>query len=139
MAAHTYIAFLEEGPDGGYGVSFPDLPGCVSSGDTLDDAAANAKEALALHLDGMLEDGDDLPAARSLQQIAQSGDLPQAYFVYSAVTVDMDDKGERVNVYLPKSLLRQIERFGERTGIDNRSTFFKLAARHYIARNEPAN
>lgn len=131
MASRTYIAFLEEAPDGGYGVSFADLPGCVSAGETLDAAVANASEALSLHLEGMVEDNDPLPEARSLQDIAQGGDLPEGPFVYASVTAEVDE-GERVNVYLPKSLLAQIKLFGERTGIDNRSTFLRLAARHYL-------
>lgn len=139
MASRTYIAFLEEAPDGGYGVSFADLPGCVSAGDDLDEAVANAAEALSLHLDGMQEDETDLPDARTLQQIAQSGELPEGRFVYSAITAEIEDKGERVNVYLPKTLLAQIERFGQRTGIDNRSTFFRLAARRMLNSAEPAD
>lgn len=138
MATHTYIALFEPAPAGGYGVSFPDLPGCTSFGDALDQAAANAAEALGLHLEGMAEDGDDFPPARSLADIVRededAGD-PTPGGVWSAVSVDLPDDSERVNVYLPKSLLRQIERFGARSGIDNRSTFFRLAARYYMAVN----
>lgn len=136
MAAQTYIAIVEEAPDGGYGVSFPDLPGCISAGDDMDAAVANAGEALSLHLEGMVEDGDAFPDARSLEQVDSDFGRPAGRFVYASITAEVEDASERVNVYLPKSLLRQIERFGERTGIDNRSTFFKLAARHYIARKD---
>ena len=132
MASRTYIAFLEAAPEGGYGVTFPDLPGCVSVGDDLDEAVANAEEALSLHLEGMAEDGDPLPVARSLAEVAQGGDLPEGPFVYSAITTEVEDDKERVNVYLPKSLLSQIDRYGQRTGIDNRSTFFRLAARRML-------
>jgi len=133
MASRTYIAFLEAATDGGYGVSFPDLPGCVSAGEDLDEAVANAAEGLSLHLSGMVEDGEELPSPRTLQEIAQGGDLPEGKFVYSAITAEIEEKGERVNVYLPKTLLAQIERFGQRTGIDNRSTFFRLAARRMLS------
>lgn len=135
MAMRSYIAFLEAAPGGGYGVYFPDVPGCVSAGDDLDDAVTNAKEALSLHLEGMAEDGE-LPEARTLQEIAQAGEFPTDVpggLIYAAVSVDDPEGAERVNVYLPKSLLRQIERFGQRTGIDNRSTFLRLAARHYLS------
>ena len=53
-----YIALLHKEADSDYGVSFPDLPGCVTAGKTLDEARANAEEALALHLAGMAEDGE---------------------------------------------------------------------------------
>jgi predicted RNase H-like HicB family nuclease len=134
MASRTYIAVVEESPEGGYGVSFPDLPGCVSAGDDLDEACTNAVEALSIHLDGMLEDGDDFPEARTMGQIDKDLGRPAGRFIYSAITADVEDDSERVNVYLPKSLLSQIQRFGERTGIDNRSTFMRLAARYYLSR-----
>ena len=137
MASRTYIALAEEGPHGGYGVSFPDLPGCVSAGDDMDDAVKNAAEALSLHLDGMIEDGDELPEPRTVDQVDRDLGQPAGRFVYALITADVEDDGERVNVYLPKSLLAQIKRFGDRTGIDNRSTFLRLAARQYLS-NEAA-
>lgn len=137
MSKHTYIAFLEPAPEGGYGVHFPDLPGATSFGDDLDAAVAAAHEALALHLDGMVEDGEDLPPARSLQEIGQAEGFPKG-FIYAAITADDPRGAERVNVYLPKSLLSQIEQFGQRTGVDNRSTFFRLAARYYLQHERDA-
>lgn len=139
MATRTYIALVEEASGGGYGVSFPDLPGCVSAGDGLDEACTNAVEALSLHLDGMIEDGDEPPEARSMDQVDKDLGRPAGRFIYSAITAEVEDDGERVNVYLPKSLLAQIKRFGERTGIDNRSTFLRLAARRYLAQEREGN
>lgn len=137
MAKRTYIAVLEPAEQGGYGVSFPDLPGCVTFGDDLTEAMANAHEALSLHLDGMVEDGETLPAARDLRDLAVASELPGTQFVYASISVDDPEGAERVNVYISKGLLAQIERFGQRTGIDNRSTFFRLAARQYLSRNDP--
>lgn len=136
MAHHTYIAELEPADGGGFGVYFPDLPGCTSFGNTLDHAMKQAAEALSLHLTGMLEDEEPFPAPRELSELYLADDRA-APGVWAAITADIDDKGERVNVYLPRSLLRQIEMFGERTGIDNRSTFFRLAARVFLNREEP--
>lgn len=133
MASITYIAFLTPAAEGGYGVHFADLPGCVSYGDDLDEAYAHAGEALALHLEGMAEDGEAFPAARSLEAIAQGGDLPAAPSIYAAISAEPEGS-ERVNVYLPKSLLTQMEVFGKETGVDNRSTLLRLAARQYMAR-----
>jgi predicted RNase H-like HicB family nuclease len=50
-----------DGPQCGYGVVFPDLPGCVSSGDTVEQAYESAFEALSLHIEGMMEEGSELP------------------------------------------------------------------------------
>jgi predicted RNase H-like HicB family nuclease len=56
-----YIALLHKDPKSDYGVSFPDLPGCVTAGRTLDEARAMAIEALELHLQGMVEDREPIP------------------------------------------------------------------------------
>lgn len=61
-----YIAIIEDaGPDSAVGVWFPDLPGCFSAGDDLDEAMKNAPEALALYV----EDLEVLPPARSLKEL----------------------------------------------------------------------
>lgn len=56
-----YTILLERAADGGWGAWSPDLPGCVSLGDTLDECIAEMREAIAFHLDGLLEDGDPIP------------------------------------------------------------------------------
>ena len=52
----SYIALIHKDADSEYGVSFPDLPGCISAGATLDEARAMAAEALAMHLEGLIAD-----------------------------------------------------------------------------------
>lgn len=64
----AYPAVIERGMDG-FGVFFPDLPGCVSAGDTQAEAFANAGEALKLHLAGMQDDGTPFPPASALYKI----------------------------------------------------------------------
>ncbi len=61
----SYIALVHKNEGTSYGVSFPDVPGCVSAGDTFEQAVANAAEALAGHLALMKADGDPIPAPRS--------------------------------------------------------------------------
>ena len=57
-----YIALVHKDEGTSYGVSFPDLPGCISAGDTFEEAVANAAEALAAHLALIRADGDTIPA-----------------------------------------------------------------------------
>jgi len=64
-----YVALVHKDAGTSYGVSFPDVPGCVSAGDTMEEALANAAEALAGHLALMRADGDALPQARGLGAI----------------------------------------------------------------------
>jgi predicted RNase H-like HicB family nuclease len=64
-----YIALVHKDEGTSYGVSFPDLPGCISAGDTFEEAVANAAEALAAHLALMRADGDAIPAPRSFDEL----------------------------------------------------------------------
>jgi predicted RNase H-like HicB family nuclease len=64
-----YVALIHHDEGGDYGVSFPDFPGCVASGATLDEARALAAEALALHLAGMAKDGEMIPPPSPLAGI----------------------------------------------------------------------
>ena len=65
-----YIAIIEDaGPDHAIGVWFPDLPGCTSGGDDIDEALRNAPEALELYAEGLHEDGRPLPRARTLTEL----------------------------------------------------------------------
>lgn len=57
----TYLAVLEPGEDGSYGISFPDLPGCFSYSDNLSEAGAMAEEAAELHVYGLEQDGEPIP------------------------------------------------------------------------------
>jgi len=58
-----------------YGVVVPDLPGCFSAGDTLDEALTNAREAILLHLEGLLDDGQSFPEAVRHRAVAQQTQL----------------------------------------------------------------
>lgn len=66
---YHFIAILEYGDKGNVGVYFPDLPGCISGGDNTKEAVENAKEALSLHLYGMKEDKEEIPAPCGISEI----------------------------------------------------------------------
>ncbi len=74
----SYIALVHKDQGTGYGVSFPDVPGCVSAGDTFEQAVANAAEALAFHFEGMKADRETIPAARTFEQIRKDPDFIEA-------------------------------------------------------------
>lgn len=58
-----YVIVIEEGEEGFWGY-FPDVPGCVTAGNTVDEVRANAVEALELHLEG-----EEVPEARTLGEV----------------------------------------------------------------------
>jgi predicted RNase H-like HicB family nuclease len=84
-----YIAMVEEEPGKAVGVWFPDLPGCTSAGDTLDEALFNAREAIDLWFD----DNDARPVARTLEQLRSdpkvAEDLRTYRLLVAAVPVEL--------------------------------------------------
>ena len=73
-----YIAILEEGGgDKAVGVWFPDLPGCFSAGDTLDEAMLNAPEAIALYAEALARQGQVLPPPRLLSALKSDRDFAE--------------------------------------------------------------
>ena len=77
---YRYPALFESCEEGGYTVTFPDLPGIITEGDNIDEAVAMAKEALALHILGMERDGDIIPDPTDPVALA-----PQAGSFYSLI------------------------------------------------------
>ncbi len=128
MTRYTYPAqiYVDKGI---FGIVFPDLPGCVSIAETGEEIADMATQALSLHIEGMLEDLDPLPRPSPVDQLERD---PEGTWVTSLlVTAEPEPATERVNVILPKGLLRQIERFTTARGM-NRSALLGLAARKYL-------
>ncbi len=72
-----YAAIVEEEEGKSFGVWFPDLPGCVSAGDTLDEAMLNAAEALELWAGAMIESGQQIPPPRSLTGLNADSEVAQ--------------------------------------------------------------
>lgn len=126
-----YIALIHKDADSDYGVSFPDLPGVISAGKTLDEARAMAAEALAFHLQGMAEDGEAVPEPSSLQAIMANAVNRDGV----AVLVDAASpsvKSVRINITLPADVLEEIDRRAETEGF-TRSGFLARAARKAMA------
>jgi predicted RNase H-like HicB family nuclease len=126
-----YIALIHKEANSDYGVSFPDLPGVVSAGSTLDEARDMAAEALALHLEGMAEDGEPAPEPSSLEEIMKDAQNRDGVAVLVAAPA-MDVRSVRINVTMPADVLDQIDRHAEREGF-TRSGFLAQAAKKAMA------
>lgn len=129
---------IEPGSDTtAFGVVVPDIPGCFSAGDTLDEALSNAKEAIDFHLEGMVEDGDDIPVASSVQ--AHAANPEYQGFIWAVVDIDIAQylgKAEKINVTLPASLITRIDRFvSTHPEYKTRSGFLATAALATLAHN----
>lgn len=122
-----YIALIHKDPDSDYGVSFPDLPGVITAGSTLDETRDMAAEALALHLEGMAQDGEAVPEPSSLEDVMATAENRDGVAVLIAAP-DAEVKSVRVNITLPADILSEIDRYAEREGF-TRSGFLAQAAR----------
>ena len=128
MATRYYPAIVEKAAEG-YGVFFPDLPGCVSSGDTIEDAAKSAEKALALHVRGMVEDGDALPDPTPMDRIGQDADVIEAARVL--VRIELPGKIVRFNATMDEGLLSRVDTAASAQGM-SRSGFLADAARRVL-------
>ena len=120
-----YIAYLHKDRDSDYGVSFPDFPGCITAGKTLDEASRMAGEALALHIQGMIEDGDAVPEPSNLDEIAK--DAAKHGAIAFMVSVDAPDATVRVNITARESQIEKIDALAEAAGM-TRSGYMVRAA-----------
>ena len=116
MERRYFPAQVEEGLNGSFGVWFVDLPGCVSAGKSIAEALEGAHEALALHIAGMLEDGDEIP-------MASRPKLEKGSIAVSMVVVTLPGKKKRVNVTIDEGVLAAIDAV-----TNNRSEFLEKAA-----------
>lgn len=122
----AYIALLRKQADSDFGVEFPDFPGCITAGVTLEDARRMAAEALLLHVEGMMEDGDPIPEPSGLDEVLTNPRYSDA----AAVLVDVltrRPRSVRVNISVPEDVLQAIDRV-----TDNRSRFLAEAAREKL-------
>jgi len=91
-----FVAVLERGSGGTYGVSFPDFPGCITVGKGLRDAQAMAREALALHVAGMLEDGEAIPRPASPVSVRKDPFYRKMEMIFVVAPVGIRDRPRSV-------------------------------------------
>ena len=119
-----YIAYLHKDLDSDFGVSFPDFPGCVTAGKTLEDARRNAEEALALHISGMAEDGEAIPKRSKLDEITDDPARKGAVAILVSANLE---KTVRVNITARESQIAKIDHLAERAGM-TRSAYIVQSA-----------
>lgn len=110
-----FIAYLHKEKKSDFGVSFPDFPGCVTAGRTLEEAHRLASEALRMHIEGMLEDGETIPEPSTLDRLAEDRAIKKA--IAFLVNVDVKDRVERFNITARKSQMDEIDRLARKRGM----------------------
>lgn len=123
-----YIGLIHKEADSDFGISFPDFPGCVSAGSTLDEALAMGREALAGHIEAMAEAGEPIPEPSDVDTVMEDPENRDGVVVLVPAP-DLSGKAVRVNVTLPEGLLQRIDE-----AAPNRSRFLAEAAEKLLER-----
>ena len=123
-----YIAYLHKTRKSDYGVSFPDFPGCITAGRTLEEARRMAAEALAFHVEGLLEDGETLPEPPTLDGLVRDPAFKDAV----AFLVPLEDnagKAVRINITARQKQIEEIDRRAQAAGLSRFAYIVQAALR----------
>jgi predicted RNase H-like HicB family nuclease len=129
----SYVALID-GEAGNFGVSFPDLPGCVTVADSEDEALAKAHEVLAFHVEGMTSRGLPVPSPSSLDTLRTNSEFAEDFAEAKAVALiayEGASKAVRINISIEESLLDAIDRAARESGA-TRSGFIADATRERL-------
>jgi predicted RNase H-like HicB family nuclease len=134
MSTH-YIAVIEKDAESAFGVWFPDVEGCFSAGDTVEEAVTNAGMALRQHVEAIESAGRSVPRARSIDDVILDEEVAASIetgAILFAVPL-LADAGRtvRINISLDKALVDQIDLAASKRGL-TRSAFLSQAAREKI-------
>lgn len=128
MAKHYVLALVHKENDL-FGISFPEYPGCISGGQSFEEAVNKGAVALSFHLSGMAEDGDEInlpsPADTALTNAREDladGAMP------ALIEVEFPGRAVRINVSIEEGLLKRIDNAASSHGL-SRSAFLAEAAR----------
>ena len=133
-----YPVVIHKDKSSDYGVTVPDLPGCFSAGETMEDAMTQIVEAIECHLEGLLFDGDAIPEVQSVEMHRKVKDFASG--TWALVNVDLSklaSKAKRINITLPERVLALVDEQAKREG-NSRSGLLARAVLEYIGRNKVA-
>lgn len=121
-----------------WGVAVPDLPGCFSAGDTMDEAIVNASEAITAWIEAVLDDGGDIPMPGAIDAHRAKREFKGWIWALSEVDASvLSDKAERINITMPARVLKRVDETAHRLH-ESRSGFLARAALEAIKRGELA-
>jgi predicted RNase H-like HicB family nuclease len=133
------VVALVHGRPGAYGISFPDFPGCVSGGATLDEALRRGRDALDFHVESMMEVNEPLPKIRDIAEIRADDEYAEDFAdaMVAVVDAEVPAKAVRVNISMDERLLDRIDRAAQATG-ETRSGFIAAASRERLSPQQTA-
>jgi len=128
-----YPIIVHKDPDSDFGVTVPDLPGCFSAGDTMEEALQNTEEAILTHIEGLLLDNDSIPSPSSMEELIKRNNDTSA--IWGVVSIDLNklsERTKRVNITITEKLLSKIDAYAEKEG-ETRSGLLVTATLEYIS------
>lgn len=130
-----YPVVIHQEGESAYGVIVPDIPGCFSAGDTLEEALSNVREAIDLQLESFVEDDEDIPSASDMKSL--SNDPEYSGGIWALVDIDITQylgKADRLNITLPHNLVYRIDKkVSDNKLFKNRSQFLAEASLRLLA------
>ena len=118
-----------------FGVVVPDLPGCFSAGDSVEEAFDNARQAINIYCEILAEEKKDLPVAKSMSEWQK--DKEYKGWTWGIVDVEVEKlfgPAEKINITVPAITLRRIDAYVESHKVDSRSAFLVKAAEEAMRR-----
>jgi predicted RNase H-like HicB family nuclease len=130
----VYIALLRKDPDSDYGVDFPDFPGCITAGSTLEETREMAAEALEFHIEGMLEGGLAIPEPSGLEAVMTDPDNAEA-IPFPVTVPDRLTGAGQVDLILPAADLEKLDVLAEKRRT-TRQALLIAAVRRLLAKTD---
>ena len=124
----NYPVAIESEKGRAFGIVVPDLPGCFSAGDSMDEALSNAREAILMHLEALIDGGETIPKPSPIEVLSLRREFRGR--VWAMIGVDLsqlEGKTCRVNITLPARVLRRIDAAASKRG-ESRSGFIASAS-----------
>jgi len=132
-----YLAYLHKDRNSDFGVSFPDFPGCITAGRTLEEAHRMAAEALALHVAGMVEDGETIPKPSTLDAVAEDPAMKNAVaFLVHVEPQPQAERTVRINITARAKQVELIDQLAGQAGM-TRSAYMVQSALNHSPRRTP--
>ena len=126
-----YIALLRKDPDSDYGVDFPDFPGCITAGSTLEETREMAAEALEFHIEGMLEEDLPIPEPSPLEVVMADPENAEA-IAFPVTVPDQLTGAGHIDLTLPAADLKKLDALAEKRG-SSRQALLAEAVRRLLA------
>jgi len=126
-----YIAYLHKDKNSDYGVSFPDFPGCITAGSSLEEARSRAAEALAFHVAGMREDGEAIPKPSTLDDLRTDPAMKGA--VAFLTELREPERTVRINITARQCQIVEIDRRARAKGLTRSSYIVQSALQKKVA------